>query len=208
MSGTRNENKIREAFDQIQLPEGAQERMYQNILKKAQEASDSSAFTAASDSSKTENKKVYKISWKKYLSLAACLVIFIGAGLMLPSILDKEPTIPDDPPILAGSPFVDVAGPEDFDAQLGFSINAPAGAEDIGFCIAYENTAIVTFLWNDHYYNYSASKDAESVSSDGNALEDVLMENWQVNDISFCLENTDGAEESDFETLVQELMVL
>ena len=30
-----SENDIRAAFEQIELPDGAQERMYQNILKKA-----------------------------------------------------------------------------------------------------------------------------------------------------------------------------
>ena len=105
-------------------------------------------------------------------------------------------------------PFIDVSGPQDFESQLGFSINAPSGAEDASFCIAYENTAIVTFTWNGHSYKYSASKDAENLSGSAEAADDTLSEIWQADDLSFCLVNTDGAAQSEFDALVQTLQTL
>ena len=202
MNDKPNENKIREAFDQIELPEGAQQRMYQNILKKAE---------AAEIHEPPTKKKFSKVSWRKYAAIAACLVIFIAAGTFLPGILNGDPaapTVPDDPPVLAGSPFIDVAGPQDFETQLGFSINAPGGAEDASFCIAYESTAIVTFTWKGHSYDYSASKDAENLSGSAEVTDDTLSEIWQTDDLSFCLVNTDGASQSEFDELVQTLQPL
>lgn len=199
MNSKPNENKIKEAFDQIELPEGAQERMYQNILKKAE---------AAEIYELPTEKKSFKATWRKYAAIAACLVIFIAAGSFLPGILNGDPaapTVPDDPPVLAGSPFIDVSGPQDFETQLGFSINAPDGAEDIGFCIAYENTAIVTFTWNGHSYDYSASEDAENLSGSAEVSDGTLSEIWQTDDLSFCLVNTDGTSQSEFDALVQVL---
>lgn len=202
MNSKPNENKIKETFEQIELPEGAQERMYRNILKKA-ELSEIHELPM--------KKKSTRKVWRKYAALAACLVIFIAAGAFLPGILNKDPaapTVPDDPPLLAGSPFIDVSGPQDFEAQLGFSINAPDGAEDASFCIAYENTAIVTFTWNDHSYDYSASKDAENLSGSAEASDGTLSEIWQTDDISFCLVNTDGASQNEFDELLQTLRAL
>lgn len=195
MNSKPNENKIKEAFDQIELPEGAQERMYQNILKKAE---------AAEIHELPTKKKFFKVSWRKYAAIAACLVIFIAAGTFLPGILNGDPagpTVPDDPPVLASSPFIDVSGSQDFETQLGFSINAPDGAKDASFCIAYENTAIVTFTWNGHSYDYSASEDAENLSGSVEAADGILSESWQTDDMSFCLVNADGAPQSDFEEL-------
>ena len=169
--------------------------MYQNILKKA-EATEIHELPA--------KKKFFKVSWRKYAAIAACLVIFIAAGTFLPGILNGDPagpTVPDAPPVLASSPFIDVSGSQDFETQLGFSINAPDGAKDASFCIAYENTAIVTFTWNGHSYDYSASENAENLSGSVEAADGILSESWQTDDMSFCLVNADGAPQSDFEEL-------
>ena len=96
---------------------------------------------------------------------------------------------------------MDVSGSQDFETQLGFSINAPDGAKDASFCIAYENTAIVTFTWNGHSYDYSASENAENLSGSVEAADGILSESWQTDDMSFCLVNSDGAPQSDFEEL-------
>lgn len=274
MNGKPNENKIKEAFDQIELPEGAQERMYQNILKKAEaarsHAEPSNAEVLDFETKTVEiheppvKKKFTRNAWRKYAAIAACLVVFIVAGAFLPTTSDDEPTptVPvdppsvsepiaddDDPPLTSESPltsqppaaskpsdeskppaeskppltsenpsdgdsltqmpypFIDVSGPQDFEAQLGFSINAPDGAEDASFCIAYENTAIVTFTWNGHSYDYSASEDAKNLSDD-DAADGILSESWQTDDLSFCLVNTDGASQSEFDELVETLKTL
>ena len=54
-----NDKDIRAAFEQIEPPDGAQERMYQNILKK-------SAMPQAAP------KKAGKPVWQRYAALAAC----------------------------------------------------------------------------------------------------------------------------------------
>ena len=58
-----NDKDIRAAFEQIELPDGAQERMYQNILKKA-----------------AAQERNGKPVWRRYAALAACLVLVCTAG--------------------------------------------------------------------------------------------------------------------------------
>lgn len=105
MNGNSDENKIREAFEEVRLPEGARERMYQNILKKAEDAklheampqlresmqsTEQEASPAAQAAKMMPSKRSARLSWRKYMSLAACLVIFIAAGTFLPGILDDD----------------------------------------------------------------------------------------------------------------------
>ncbi len=103
MKGNLDENKIREAFEEVRLPEGAKDRMYANILRKAELAgaeSEESSESAVAPPQETEQpvlqmpkaKKPVNRSWRKYASLAACLVIFVAAGAFLPGILDGDST--------------------------------------------------------------------------------------------------------------------
>ena len=121
--------------------------------------------------------------WRRYLSLAACLVLIVTAGLTLPQVLpsgaDNVPGGSSDihnpegnnPPTLTGSPFVDVDGPEDF-ADLKLSITAPEGASEVSYCIAYETTARVDFTLDGHAYTYLAACTDDDISGiDGEAQD-------------------------------------
>lgn len=121
--------------------------------------------------------------WRRYLSLAACLVLIVTAGLTLPQVLpngaDNVPGGSSDihnpegnnPPTLTGSSFVDVDGPEDF-ADLKLSITAPEGASEVSYCIAYETTARVDFTLDGHAYTYlAACTDADISGIDGEAQD-------------------------------------
>ena len=130
MNGKPEENKIREAFEEVRLPEGAKERMYANILQKAklakanassqtEEASQQAEMQEAPQGAKTAQPKKFKrISWRKYASLAACLIIFIAAGTFLPGIFGEDSVIGSDTtitppaseaPLMSEAPDIDEA---------------------------------------------------------------------------------------------------
>ena len=258
MNGKADENRIRDAFEQVELPEGAKERMYANILQKAEmPVTPQTARTAPS-------KKSARLSWRKYASLAACLVIFIAAGAFLPGILDDDsaeggdmvaappaseapllgeapeatrtpeaaqtpeanqnPQTSDsaktgEPPAtsqepqtgenssdnaditLSPSPFEEVISADDFSETLGFSIEAPEGAEDVSYSVAFGETAIVDFTLDGNAYTYYASKDVGDISV-GDGSEAPLSQTWEAGGINYLLLNTDGAGKTDFEKVV------
>ncbi len=306
MKGKPEENKIREAFEEIRLPEGAKERMYQNILKKAeaaklQEASQGKeaayhtdqppaqakvqtmpqlqesaqstgqeAMPAMQAAKMTPSKKSGRLSWRKYASLAACLVIFIAAGIFLPEALNGSSVSPSDeiasPPaseaplrsespdtdetpsanktpdtattpedsdsaqksqspgtsrqpdtegssslsgndddlMLSPSPFEDVTSAEDFSEALGFSIDAPEGAKDVSYSVAFGETAIVDFSLDGHSYTYYASKNIEDISADSDS-KNTLCQTWESGGINYLLLNTDGASKTEFEKVMAAL---
>ncbi len=271
MKGNLDENKIREAFEEVPLPEGAKDRMHANILRKAELAkaeSEESSESAGAPPQETAQpvlqipkaKKPVNRSWRKYASLAACLVIFVAAGAFLPGILDGDftgggasvvspptseapvpgdsseyaaapdtSTAPDAEPsqnpdssqgsegfaapqspssggnspddgdlLLSPSPFDEVTSVDEFSEKLGFSIDAPAGADDVTYSIAFGETAIVDFRLGGHSYAYYASKNVDNISS-GHDSEGVLSKAWKDGDINYLLSNSDGASKTEFE---------
>ena len=148
-----SKNEIRKAFDAMEPETGAQERMYANILKKAAAQQGSPMEAPAAEKARAGRQRSAP-AWRRWGSLAACLAIVIAAGFALPRVFD--PSGPDDPPLMAGSPFEDVAGPEGF-AELGFVIDAPEGAEDRYYCIYDGAIARVDFTLDGHEYTYEAN---------------------------------------------------
>ncbi len=305
MNGNSDENKIREAFEEVRLPEGAKERMYANILQKAElakanassqieeapqqsaaqlqetsqalsqtapqlresmQSTEREAIPAAKAAKMTPSKRSARLSWRKYMSLAACLVIFIAAGTFLPGILDDDsvggdttvtppaseaPLLSESPQAtespestetleaaqapqssdstpnseasggsqnpqkgensaddeditLSPSPFEEVTSAEDFSKALGFSIDAPEGAEDVSYSVAFGETAIVDFSFANHAYTYYASKNGADLSADSDS-KDTLCQTWENGGINYLLLNTDGASKEEFEEVVAAL---
>lgn len=164
--------QIHDAFAAIKPDDAAKARMYQNILKKT------------APSLVPIQRRSHR-SLRRYLSLAACLLLVITAGFSLPKWLASgDGNLPgsnpgrdselQDPPTLTASPYVDVDSPEDF-AQLGFVIDAPADASNVTYCIAYGTTAQVDFTIAEHRYTYLAQKATED-SSDISGLYGTVQE--------------------------------
>ena len=217
------ENEIKRAFEEIEPEPGAQERMYANILKKAaaQQAAQAPAEPIEKEvPAEPPRKKVIPL-WRRWGSLAACLVIVAAACVALPRLWNGSQ--PSDPPVLGGSPFEDVSGPEEFE-KLGFTIDAPEGAEDVTYCIFDGEIARVDFMLNGHAYTYEAAKldgnfsraEGEAVGSVSlNAQYDATLDrlapdtwraHWSRGDVSCYLTNFDGAEEAAITGLADTLM--
>ncbi len=216
-----SENEIKKALDEIEPEPGAQERMYANILKKAAAQNAQQPKERVAGTEPSQQKRRSMPAWQRWGSLAACLALVIAAGFALPRITNQGEG--DDPPVMAGSPFEDVTGPEDFE-KLGFVIDAPAGTEDLYYCIYDGEIARVDFTLDGHEYTFEAAKldgnfsraEGEAVGStvlnaEYNAVLDRLSPDtwrahWSKNGVSYYLTNFDGAAESAVTAAAQALM--
>ena len=125
--------------------------------------------------------------------------------------------------VMVSSPFEDVQSAEEFE-PLGFSIDAPEGAEDVTYCIYDGAIARVDFTLDGHEYTYEAAHldgnfsraDGESVGSVslnaeyGATLDrlspDTWRAHWSKDGVSYYLTNFDGAEESAITGVADTLM--
>ena len=216
------ESEVKKAFEEVEPKAGAQERMYANILKKAaaQEAQAKEPETAA-EIKVFPPKRRTDPSWRRWGSLAACFAVLLAASVVLPRVTHQGEG--SEPPVMAGSPFEDVTGPEDF-TGLGFTIDAPEGAEDVSYCIYDGEIARVDFTLDGHAYTYEAARlDGNFSRTEGEATESVSINaeyggvldrvdpdtwraHWDRDGVSCYLTNFDGASEADITAAAQALM--
>ncbi len=227
-----NENEIKKAFDEIEPKSCAQERMYANILKKAaaQKAATPEAKTDASTPESDASEKVVLLPtrrptpmWKRYSAMAACLALVVTVTLGFLSPFFSRGSEANEPPVMVGSPFEDVQSAADF-AKLGFVIDAPAGAENVSYCIYDSAIARVDFTLDGHDYTYEAAKlDGNFSRADGEAVGSVSLNaeydatldrlspdtwraHWSRDGVSYYLTNFDGAEGSAITDVADALM--
>lgn len=220
-----NENEVRTAFDEIEPESGAQERMYANILKKAA-AQKATAPAPESDASATvvplPTRRPTPM-WKRYSAMAACLALVVTVTLGFLSPFLNRGSEASDPPVMVGSPFEDVQSAEEFE-PLGFVIDAPAGAENISYCIYDGAIARVDFTLSGHEYTYEAAQlDGNFSRADGEAVGSVSLNaeydatldrlspdtwraHWSKDSVSYYLTNFDDAEESAITGVADTLM--
>ena len=222
-----NENEVKTAFDRIEPESGAQERMYANILKKAaapEEKTDAPA--AENDASATVVSLPVRRPtpmWKRCSAMAACLALAVTVTLGFLSPFLSRDSEANEPPVMGSSPFEDVQSAEEFEA-LGFSIDAPEGAEDVAYCIYDGAIARVDFTLSGHDYTYEAAQlDGNFSRADGEAVgsvslnaeydatldrlsPDVWRAHWSKDGVSCYLTNFDGAGEEAITTVVNELL--
>ena len=194
-----NGNEVKTAFAAFEPEHGAQERMYANIMKKA-----------AAEKNSAAPKRRSVPSWRRWGGLAACLAVVLAAGIALPYLTGQDEQ--NEPPILSVSPFEDVSGPEDF-AVLGFTIDAPEGAENVTYCIYDGKIARVDFTLDGYDYVCEAAElDGNFSIADGEAVGSVSLNaeygatldrlspetwraHWERDGVSYYLTNLDGAGE-------------
>ena len=227
-----NENEVKTAFDAIEPERGARERMYANILKKAaaQKAAVPEKKTDAPAAENDASATVVSLPvrrptpmWKRCSAMAACLALAVTVTLGFLSPFLSRDSEANEPPVMGSSPFEDVQSAEEFEA-LGFSIDAPEGAEDVAYCIYDGAIARVDFTLSGHDYTYEAAQlDGNFSRADGEAVgsvslnaeygatldrlsPDVWCAHWSKDGVSYYLTNFDGAEESAITGVADTLM--
>lgn len=201
-------NDIKKAINDIDIPEGAEERMYANILKKA------------SAEKKEPNIKLYT----SICAAAACAAIVIASAAVIKNNSDDDIAVDETSVTSSASTSTVTTGQEDlvqagnpfaneytFDDILaaGFDITLPENAE-VTVCNLYDGDADVRFTLDGHLYYYSISKEdgdfsgvygkiTESENISDSIVLDITGENylkahWNGNQFNYYLCNTDGAE--------------
>lgn len=217
-----NENEMKKAFDAVEPENGAKERMYANVLKKAEAQKVVQFPESAPAEEKSAPKKHHSAPvWQRWGSLAACLALVAAIGLALPKLTQRAE--PDDPPVMVGAPFEDVQSASDFE-KLGFTIDAPANAENVTYCIYDGQIARVDFTLSGHEYTYEAAQiDGNFSRAEGDAVGSVSLNakynavldklppdswraHWSRDTVSYYLTNFDGAGEEEITNLVNELL--
>ena len=199
-----NEKKIKESIAAIEPEAGAKERMYQNIMKKAQQA-------APAEKPAEPKKKV--IPFVRYaLPIAACLcLVMIGVAKFLPG---NTPMHPDESNVQSGNPFVEVEDAEAFRA-LSVTLDAPEGAQETSYAIIDGKIAEIQFELNGKSYLARASaqegdfsglngkdRSQETIDAKNNAVLTEVQTDlcayykivWTNGKINYCLYGTDGAD--------------
>lgn len=194
-----SEKKIRDSIDAIEPEAGAKERMYQNILEKAQQSAPA-------------EKKKKPVPFVRYaLPIAACICLLVGAAGLLPR---STPGQPEPGDVQIANPFVEVGSAEDF-KSIGIALDAPAEAQNVQYTIIDNEIAEVRFEMDGKSYTARASEQSgdfsglfgsqeeiETIDAARNAVvsvvqvdnSDIYKVTWTNGKVNYCLYGTDGAD--------------
>ena len=185
-----SENEVKKAFNAIEPEDGAQERMYANILKKAA-AQRAAALEGNVDAPAAEGNATSKTvplparrptpRWKRYSAMAACLALVttLTIGFLHPFFAgDSEG---NEPPVLGGSPFEDVQSAADLEENeyfvadlIGLNAKTDEG-EDLGTL-----TDVLTTGANDVYVIKGADGEELLVPAIHDCVQEVNVEEGYV----------------------------
>ena len=115
-----SDNTIRKAIDSVEPENGAKERMYRNIMKKARQA--------ALEEKPAEQKKKAALFVRYALPAAACLcLLVIGVARFA---YESTPIQPGEEFVQGGNPFVEAESADAF-KPLSITLDAPDGAQEV-----------------------------------------------------------------------------
>ena len=200
-----NENKIKNALDSVEPTDGAKERMYNNIMKKAEKQK-------IEAETPVKKPKAIRYITRYALPIAACFCLLVlGITRFLPA---KAPTEPDESNVLGGNPFVEVQSADDF-KSLAITLDAPDGAKEVSYAIIDGKIADVSFTFNKKSFTVRASAQegdfsglsgevisTETIDAKTNAVLTAVQTDigtyqkitWTNGKINYCLFGMDGAD--------------
>lgn len=210
-------NKIKNSIDNINIPDGAEDRVYANIMKKA-------------EAQRSEPKPQKNIRLYTGLCLAAyCIAVIIAAAAISNNKADDISVNTDTETVasevqttsemtennltgeMAGNPFAEEFTMDDIKAA-GFDVELPENSEIVLCHIWEDGQADVRFILDGHTYYYSISKENgdfsgiyDSVSESENIGENAVLDttpmgyykaHWSGAEYNYYFSNTDGADKS------------
>ena len=187
-----SEKKIKESIDAIEPEAGAKERIYQNIMKKAQQAV---------PVEKPAEPKKKPIPFVRYaLPIAACLcLVVIGVAKFLPG---NTPMRPDESNVQGGNPFVEV---ESADAFRSLYAIIDGKIAEIQFKLDGKSyLARASAQEGDFSGLNGEDRSQETIDAKNNAVLTEVQTDlqtyykivWTNGKINHCLYGTDGADKS------------
>lgn len=156
-----SDQRIRDALNGIEPSDTAKQRMYQNILKKAEQ-----------ETQRTEKPAKKPARFLRYaLPAAACFGLLIAG--MIRFLPGDAPELPDEFDLQGGNPFVEAEGPDAF-RELGIALEAPDGADNASYAVIDGRIAQINFEADGQRFTVRASAQAGDFS--GIAGEEVSSE--------------------------------
>ena len=159
--------RIRKAIDSIEPEEGARERMLAGIKSKAEE----------------QRRRVMRSRSLQWLAAAACFCLVVWGAFRFSGVLGGNVTPPDgtveqsDPPVMAGSPYEDVADADALYEKTGVRIDAPAGAEDVMYSVYDKSIAHLIFTREGVTYAVmAAAKSGDFSGVGGETLSSEMID--------------------------------
>lgn len=201
-----SEKKIKDSINTIEPNDDAKERMYQNILKKAQQD------PLAEEPTKSKKKRTPFVRYALPVAACLCLVVVGLSGYFH----NSTPIQPNESYEQSGNPFVDVENADAFKA-LSVTLDAPEGAQKTSYAIIDGKIAEIQFELNGKSYLARASaqegdfsglngkeRSQETIDAKNNAVLTEVQTDlrtyykivWTNGKINYCLYGTDGADKS------------
>ena len=202
------DDKIKKSIDNIEPDDSAKDRMYANIMKKAQQQTN-----AESPKRKTALRFV-----NYAMPVAACLCIAVFTTVLFKNNVpvessDSDPLVQVTAPSQYEQTTPDTSGKDSFE-QIAPLPSMPADSTDITYSV-YDSIACVAFTSGGHNYLLYAEKDGEiGPFGDEKSSEKIAYENgkkatltvfddglvlttqvsWDSGDIHYYLCNSDNAD--------------
>ena len=159
-------NPYRELMEQVNLTPEARERILTNVQQ----------ADLSPQAEKVVPLRSQKQTWRRWASLAACLVVVVAAVLVVPQ-LRAEPN-ETTPPQLTGTPFHQVDTLAALSDAVGFPVTEPAALPfdlvNTTYTAYDEGTAEITYTGpNDQTATYRQSRGSKGNSGDYNLYPDT-----------------------------------
>lgn len=162
--------RIRKAIDSIEPEEGARERMLAGIKLKAK--------------AEEQRRRMMRSRSLQWLAAAACFCLVVLGVFRFSGVLGGNNVNPpdgtvgqSDPPVMAGSPYEDVANADALYEKTGVRIDAPAGAEDVMYSVYDKSIANVIFTREGvTYVVMAAAKSGDFSGVGGEMLSSEMID--------------------------------
>lgn len=154
--------------------------MHERIMKNIQET----------DFESKPPKMYFLQNFKKYISIAACLLICIIGISLLPNIMK----LGQEPPIQAIPDIIEYNSKSELSSSVGFEVkdvqNIPFDVEQIKYISYWNELAESTYLGNNNTLTFRMSEGNKDISGDYSEYEEV--KNYSIDSHTVTIKGADG----------------
>lgn len=138
-----------------------------------------------------KSKKVYFLqSYKKYISIAACLIVCIAGTLLIPNLMKLE----QKPPLQVVPDIVEYTSKSNLSYDVGFEVkdvqNIPFDVEEIKYISYWRELAEVIYSGKNNTLIFRMSVGGNDISGDHNVYEEV--KSYSVDSYTVTLKGSNG----------------
>lgn len=139
----------------------------------------------------TEPKKVIFLKgYKKYISIAACLMVCIAGTLLIPNLMKVE----QEPPLQVVPDIVEYTSTRELSSSVGFEVkdvkNIPFEVEEIKYISYWKELAEIVYSGDENTLTFRMSEGSDDNSGDYNEYEEV--KSYSVDDYTVILKGSNG----------------